>query len=146
MKVKGAGGTKGGIPSFFVGLGMMGIGFYLLLSKIILTSTFGMGHRLYHSRSVFGTSMDFSLTTGMILVPLIIGIGWIFYNSKSIWAWTLSGISLAAMIFGVITSLQLKMMPMNSFDFIMISILAFGGLGLFLRSLKDTDKADAVTE
>jgi len=142
MEFKGAGGSKGGISTFLVGLGMMGVGFYLLLSKIILTSSFGMGHRLYHSPAAFGTSMNLSLTTGMVLVPLIIGIGWIFYNSKSPWGWVLAIISLAAMIFGVISSLQIKMMPMNSFDFIMIAILAFGGLGLFLRSLKDKDKTE----
>lgn len=138
--IRGAGGTSGGVSSFLVGLGMMGIGFYLLLSKIILTSNFTMGTRLYHHPGLFGTSMNFSLTTGMILIPLIIGIGWIFYNAKSFWAWSLATISLGGMIFGVITSLKIKMMPMNSFDFIMISILAFGGLGLFLRSLKDNGK------
>ncbi len=137
---KGAGGTKGGVPSFFVGLGMMGIGFYLLLSKIILTSNFGMGYRLYHHANMLGSGMNFGITTGMILVPLIIAIGWIFYNAKSVWAWSLATISLGAMIFGVITSLKISMQPMNSFDFIMISILAFGGLGLLLRSLRDTSE------
>lgn len=136
-KISGAGGTKGGVSSFLVGVGMMGVGFYLLLSKIILTSNFGMGYRLYHHTGLFGTNMNLSLTTGMILIPMIIGIGWIFYNAKSFWAWALTAISLAGMIFGVISSLKIKMMPMNSFDFIIISILAFGGLGLFLRSLKE---------
>jgi len=142
-KVKGAGGTKGGIPSFFVGLGMMGIGFYLLLSKIILTSNFGMGYRLYHQANAFGSGMNFGITTGMILIPLIIAIGWIFYNAKSVWAWSLAVISLGAMIFGVISSLKISMQPMNSFDFIMIAILAFGGMGLLLRSLKNFDEQEA---
>lgn len=42
-KIKGAGGTEGGIRDFFLGLFMMGVGFYMLLNKIVITSGFGMG-------------------------------------------------------------------------------------------------------
>ena len=46
--MKGAGGTSGGIDSFFMGLIMMCIGFYMLLNSIIITSSFGSGSRLYN--------------------------------------------------------------------------------------------------
>lgn len=137
-KIKGAGGTEGGIRDFFLGLFMMGVGFYMLLNKIVITSGFGMGYSLYR----FGGagSSGFGLTTGMIFIPMIFGIVWIFYNAKSVWAWMLSLTSLGAMIFGVISSVKIRMTTMTSFDFIIILILAFGGIGLFLRSLKKIDK------
>lgn len=142
-KIVGAGGTEGGVRDFFIGLFMMGVGFYLLLNKIVITSGFGMGYSLYRYGG-YGTggAGAFSLTTGMIFIPMIIGIGWIFYNAKSIWGWTIAGISLAAMIFGVISSVKIKMLSMTSFDFIMIAILAFGGIGVFLRSLRKIDKTE----
>lgn len=133
--IEGPGGSKGGFGQFFAGLGMMGVGFYLLLSKIMVSSSFGMGHSLYRY-SHASSGMNLSVTTGTIFIPMIIGIMWIFYDAKSIWGWALSVISLAAMIFGVITSLKISMQHMTSFDLIVILVLAFGGAGLFARSLK----------
>lgn len=140
-EIKGAGGTEGGIRNFFLGIFMMGAGFYMLLSKIVVTSGFGMGYSLYRFGGA-GGSGGFGLTTGMIFIPLLFGIGWIFYNAKSVWAWMLTVTSLGAMIFGVISSLKIRMMPMNSFDFIVILVLAFGGIGLFLNSLKKIEKME----
>lgn len=134
--MRGAGGTDGGLISFFAGLGMMGTGFYMLLSKIMVSVNFGIGARLYHYKSA-GGGFSFGLTTGMIFIPMLLGIGMIFYNSKSIWGWALAGISLAAMVFGVISNTRISMQTMTSFDLIVILVLAFGGTGLFLRSLKE---------
>jgi hypothetical protein len=70
----GAGGTKGGIGQFFLGLAMFVAGGYLLLSSIIVTNDFSLGYGLFH----IGT---FSVTSGIILIPFMIGVGMIFYNS-----------------------------------------------------------------
>lgn len=136
---KGAGGTEGGIRDFFIGLMMAGVGFYMLLSKITVTSGFGMGRSLYRFGSNGGTG-GFGLTTGMIFIPMIIGIMWIFYNAKSIFAWLLASTSFAGMVFGVISSVTIRMTTMSSFDLIVILVLSFGGIGIFLRSLRKIDK------
>jgi len=81
----------------------------------------------------------FSVTGKMVMIPFIFGVGLIFYNSKNILGWVLSLGSLTALIFGVISSVRFSMRTMTSFDLIVIIILAFGGLGLFLRSLKSID-------
>ncbi len=44
--------------------------------------------------------------------------------------------SVTALIFGVISSIQFGFRNMSAFELIVILVLAFGGLGLFLRSLK----------
>lgn len=135
--MKGAGGTSGGFGQFFIGLIMMCGGFYMLLNAITVTSSFGMGMRLY-GFSAMGN--NFNITSGMIMIPFMFGVGLIFYNSKNILGWILSIGSIAGLIFGVISSIRFSFRTMTSFDLIVILVLAIGGLGLFLRSLKALDE------
>ena len=131
--MKGAGGTEGGAGQFLIGLVMMCSGFYMLFNAILVQSSFGMGMNLY-GFSMFGGSR--SITSGMVMVPFIFGIGIVFYNSKNPIGWLLAIGSLAALMFGVISSINFSMRSMSSFDLITILVLAIGGLGLFLRSLR----------
>ncbi|KAA1161156.1 hypothetical protein [Pseudoalteromonas fuliginea] len=133
--MKGAGGSSGGIGHFFISLIMMCGGFYMLLNAISVTSNFGLSSRIYSVNALGG----FGVTGDMVMIPFIFGVGLIFYNSKNILGWVLSLGSLTALIFGVISSVRFSMRTMTSFDLIVIIILAFGGLGLFLRSLKSID-------
>jgi hypothetical protein len=135
--MKGAGGTSGGLGQFFIGLIMMCGGFYLLLNAITVTSSFGMGMRLYGFAAMGG---NINITTGMIMIPFMFGVGIIFYNGRNWLGWVLTIGSISAMILGVISSIRFSMRTMTSFDLIVILVLAIGGLGLFLRSLKALDK------
>ena len=131
--MRGAGGTEGGAGQFFLGLIMMCGGFYLLLSSISVTSNFGFSMSLYRFSMWGGLH---SVTTGMVMIPFIFGVGFIFYNSKNIIGWVLAVGSLTALTFGVISSIQFRFQTMTAFELIVILVLAVGGLGLFLRSLK----------
>jgi hypothetical protein len=131
--MNGAGGSSGGIGSFFIGLLMMCGGFYMLLNAITVSSNFGLGSRFY-SVSAYGSNVG--ITGGMVLIPFIFGVGLIFYNSKNILGWLLSIGSLTALIFGVISTVRFSLRTMSSFDLIVILVLAVGGLGMFLRSLR----------
>ena len=126
----GAGGTPGGIGHFLIGFFMMSAGFYLLLSNIVVTNAWnGFSLGLYQ----LGT---FNVTSGAILIPIIIGIGCVFFNGRSILGWLLCGGGLAALIAGVIMSTHFHFKSISLFDLLVILILAFGGLGLILRSLR----------
>jgi len=127
--MQGAGGTSGGSGQFFLGLVMMCGGFYLLLNNVIVSSSFGLGSRM------FGIG-GFGITGGIILIPLIIGVAMIFYNSRNYLGWLIAVVSFFAMVFGVISSVSLDLRTMSAFSLITILVLAFGGLGLFLRSLR----------
>ncbi|WP_448554118.1 hypothetical protein [Thalassotalea montiporae] len=135
--MRGAGGTSGGLGQFFIGLIMMCGGFYMLLNAITVSSSFGMGMRLY-SFSAMGS--NYSVTSGMIMIPFMFGVGLIFYNGRNILGWILAIGSITGLIFGVISSLRFSFRTMSSFDLIVILVLAVGGLGLFLRSLKALDE------
>ena len=129
--MRGAGGTDGGLWSFFIGLIMMCSGFYMLLNAIVIRARFGFGQTVY---SVGG----FGITSGMIMIPFIFGIGLIFYNSKNMLGWVLTIGSVVSLIFGVISNIHFSMQRMSAFDLIVILVLAFGGLGLFLKSLRSS--------
>jgi hypothetical protein len=134
--MRGAGGTSGGLGQLFIGVIMLCGGFYLLLNAITVSTNFGMGTRLY-GFSAWGTNM--SLTSGMIMIPFMFGVGLIFYNSKNILGWLLTLGSVSALIFGVISSVRFSFKTMSAFELMVILVLAVGGLGLFLRSLKTID-------
>lgn len=133
---RGAGGTPGGVGQFFLGFIMMCAGFYMLFNAIVVTSRFGIGMRLF-GLSAFGYGVG--VTSGMVLVPFIFGVGLIFYNSRNPLGWLLAMGSLAALMFGVIASVNFHMRGMTAFELITILVLAIGGLGLFLRSLRNFD-------
>lgn len=133
--VKGAGGTSGGIGSFFMGILMMFSGFYMLLKAITVTSSFGFGIPLF-GLSAFGS--NFGVSGGMVMIPFMFGIGMIFFNAKNVIGWILAVGSLAALIVGVIASIHFNFVVMTGFDLIVMLVLAIGGLGLFLRSLRPT--------
>lgn len=135
----GAGGTEGGVIKFLAGLIMMIIGGYLLLNAIQVTSSFGMASRLY-GFNVMGSNVG--ITSGMIMIPFMIGVCIIFYDYKKLIGWILGCGSLLAMIVGVIASIKFTFRSMSSFDLIVILVLFVGGLGLFLNSLKPSSKAD----
>lgn len=136
--MRGAGGTSGGIGEFLLGFVMMCGGFYLLLQNITVRSHFGFGTALFRLGGAEGGGL--AVTTGMILVPLIIGVFLIFYNARNYIGWALAVASLSGMLFGVVSSLQINLRSMTAFELIAILVLAFGGLGLFLRSLRDAGR------
>jgi len=113
-------------------------GFYLLLNAITVSASFGMGMRLYGVSAMGG---NYSITSGMVMIPFMFGVGIIFYNSKNPLGWLLALGSITGLIFGVISSIRFSFRTMTSFDLIVILVLAMGGLGLFLRSLKKIDAA-----
>lgn len=128
---RGAGGTEGGIGTFVLGLVMACAGAFLLLRGIIVRPSFGMGMVAFRLGG-------FPVTTGVILVPFMLGVGGIFYDSRRYWGWAVAGLALLAMIVGVIANLNIQLVRMSLFDFLVILVLLVGGLGLLLRALRPT--------
>lgn len=135
MARRGAGGTAGGEGSFIIGFVMIVAGGYLLLSGITVRPSFGL-------RSVAFRLGAFNVTSGMVLVPFIFGVGMIFYNARNYIGWLLAAGSLSGLIFGVIANLNIQLRTMTAFDLIVILVLLVGGIGLFLRSLREYHRGD----
>lgn len=129
--MRGAGGTEGGAGRFFMGLLMMIVGGYLFLHNIQVSLGYGLGYQYF-------SAWGMGITSGMVLVPFMFGIGMIFYNASNILGWVLAVGSLAMLAFGVIAQTRFNLHNMTAFDLITILVLLVGGIGLFLSSLRSS--------
>jgi hypothetical protein len=79
-----------------------------------------------------------SVTGGMILIPFIFVLGIIFYDASKWHGWLLAGGSLLGLIVEAIASVRFSFQDMSAFDLIIILVLLFGGVGLVLRSVRES--------
>jgi len=120
--VRGAGGTNGGIGLFLIGLGMAVAGGWLLTNQVTVTSAFWQ----WGGYNTFGLS----------LIPLIVGIGFLFFNGRSIVGWLLTFCGAIIILAGIITNLEIYFRPTSLFNTVMMLALLAGGIGLVARSLR----------
>jgi len=118
----GAGGTSGGVGAFFGGAAMVVAGGYLLLTRVSVVS----GGFLVYGYNAFGLS----------LVPLLAGIGMLFYDGRSVAGWLLAAAGTVIILAGILSNLHLYFQPTSLFDTLMMLGLLAGGLGLVARSLQ----------
>ena len=119
---RGAGGTPGGVGQFFIGLTMAVVGIYLLLNQVQVTTSFWS----------FGRFGGF----GPTLLPLLVGVGFLFYNGKSIVGWILTLLGVAVIVAGILMNMDIYFRQTTLFNTIVMLGLVFGGLGLIARSLR----------
>ena len=75
----------------------------------------------------------FNLSSGTVIIPLIIGIIWYFYNPKSFMAKLVMGLSVVFIVVSIIMSVSLNFMATSMFDYILILGMAAAGVGLILK-------------
>ncbi len=120
--IRWAGGTPGGVGQFFLGLGMAVAGAYLLTNQVAVSS----GYWNFWGDHTFGLS----------LVPLILGIGLLFFNGRSILGWFLLCAGLIIVFAGILMNLQIYFRQTSLFNTLMMLVLLVGGIGLVARSLR----------
>lgn len=111
---------------FLGGLAMLIAGLFFFSQKVLVYSSF------------FSTGFSihgFHLKSGMVIVPLIIGIVWLFAAPKSLAAKLYMGAAALIIIASVIMTTDFHLMTMTLFDWILLLVLIFGGLGMILRVL-----------
>ncbi|HEX9867179.1 MAG TPA: hypothetical protein VGC99_01060 [Candidatus Tectomicrobia bacterium] len=118
----GAGGTPGGLAEFVIGLVMVAVGGYLVLNQVTVTTGFwGLwGYNAF----------------GLTLVPLLGGIGWLFFDGRSAFGWVLVILGAAIILAGVIANLHIYFRPTSLFNTLIMLGLLVGGLGVIARSLR----------
>jgi len=126
-RARGAGGTPGGIPTFFLGLALTVVGGYLILNQVQVTSSF----------SFFGLwGMNRQAGFGLTMLPLLIGIGVLFFDGKSKLGWVLGVGGFLTILAAVLMSLSIHWAPTSLFNTLLMFGLFAGGLGLVARSLR----------
>ena len=119
---QGAGGTPGGVGQFFVGLIMAGVGAYLILNQVQVTTSFWR----------FGQYGGFGLT----LLPLLAGVAFLFYNGRSVVGWLLTSVGAAIILANVLMNMDIYFRQTTLFNTLVMLGLLFAGLGLIARSLR----------
>lgn len=120
--LKNVGGTPGGLWKFLIGLAMAVAGGYMLISRVTVTSGFWN----WGGYNTFGLS----------LVPLIFGIGIVFFNGKSVIGWLLVFVGAVIIFAGIIMNLQIYFQPTTLFNTIVMLVLLAGGIGLVAKSVR----------
>lgn len=124
MDPRNAGGTPGGAGMFLIGLGMFVAGLYLLFQQIDV-------HGGYWR---FGMGNDRSF--GLTLVPLLVGVGFLFWNASSKVGWFLAGGGLLIVVAGIIANMQIHWRRTSLFNALVMLVLVAGGLGMMARALR----------
>ena len=119
---RGAGGTEGGVGMFVIGFLMAIAGGYLLTNQVTVTSGFWQlwGYNAF----------------GLSLLPLVVGIGFLFFDGSSIVGWVLTAAGALIVFLGILTNLNIYFRPTSLFNTILMLALLAGGIGLVARSLR----------
>ncbi len=123
---------KNPLGQFVIGMVMLVAGLYWFMSNVTVSTYFGfrfMGHHL---------------GGGLIVVPFIAGIIWLFLNVDSIGAKLLTGIGVLIILASIISNLQFMFRSASLYTYLVMLILIFGGGALvgqlLFRWPKDEDE------
>ncbi|MDE7282842.1 MAG: hypothetical protein K2N85_04555 [Lachnospiraceae bacterium] len=117
---------------FLGGLAMLIVGLYILAQKVMVSSSFLGGMRLG------GLSMN----NGMIIIPLIIGIIWMFASGGSFISKVFTGMSVLLIVAAIVISTNISLVHMSLYEWVIILVLIFGGVGILAKILLASRSAD----
>jgi hypothetical protein len=115
------GGTPGGLGEFLIGFVMTCVGAYLLTNQVTVAGSYW---------NFYGAG-----TFGITLLPMLFGIGMLFWSGRSVVGWLLTAGGALFILAGVIANLHIYFRPASLFDTIVMLILVVGGLGLIARAM-----------
>ena len=121
-RFEGPGGTRGGLGTFLIGLACSIMGGYLIMNQVQVTS----GYWQWWGQNTFG----------LTLIPLVIGIGLLFFNAKSVVGWIIAGASILIIFTGVLSNLVIYFRQTSLFNVLLMLTLFAGGLGLMARAFR----------
>lgn len=115
------GGTSGGLGEFLIGCAMVCVGGYLLTNQVSVVSSYW---------NFWGTS-----SFGITLIPMLFGIGILFWNGRSAIGWFLTVAGALFIVAGVIANMHIYFQQASLFNVLVMLVLLVGGLGLVARGL-----------
>jgi hypothetical protein len=125
MDIRNVGGTPGGTRTFFLGIVMILIGGYLLFDHVQVYGGF------WNWRGIGGYGQSFGIT----LIPMLLGIGILFVNGKSLIGRILTGAGALLIVVGIIANLDIHFQRTSLFNTLVMLVLLVGGIGLVVRSV-----------
>jgi hypothetical protein len=111
--------------NFFMGLGLLLTGLLMFFNHV------RVGTGFLNMLGLNGGGF------GLLLIPLMIGIGWICYDSKNKFSWLLTACSVGVIIFAVLSSLILSFPQTSLLGTVMLLLPLAAGSALLLKSIKN---------
>lgn len=121
-RLRDVGGTPGGLGDFLIGFAMACIGGYLLSNQVSVVGSYW---------SFYGAN-----TFGITLIPMLIGVGMLFFNGRNVIGWLLTVAGALFILAGVIANMHIYFQPTTLFNTLVMLVLLVGGLGLIARSIR----------
>lgn len=115
------------LASFLIGLVLLGAGIYWVLNSFVVSFSWG---------SLWGGfGMNASLATGLMLVPLLIGIGLLFFLDRKWIGWVVVAIGLLAILVTLLTSVRFRPITASLWQYVVMFGMIAAGCGLVARGL-----------
>lgn len=127
---------------FLGGLAMLVSGLYWLTTKVTVSSSF------------FGGAFSFggmNINSGLIVIPFIACIIWLFVDPDSFWAKICLGLSFVLIIAAIILNTQIHMRSTTLYEYLIMLVFIFGGSAMVLKVLcnpkyRDDDDSNSRSE
>lgn len=129
---RGAGGTPGGLGTFFAGLALAVAGAYWILNQVTVYGSF----QFFHFMGLGGGG-GFGLT----MVILLIGIAMLFFDGKSVAGWIVTGIGTVIILAAVLMNMTIAFQQTSLFNTLLMFGMLAAGLGMIARSLRSLPPA-----
>ena len=115
------------LASFLIGLVLLGAGIFWVLNSFVVSFSWG---------SLWGGfGMNTSLATGLMLVPLLIGIGLLFFLDRKWIGWVVTAIGLLAILVTLLTSVRFRPVSASLWQYVVMFGMIAAGCGLVARGL-----------
>jgi hypothetical protein len=131
MDIHNVGGTPGGMKTFFLGVIMAVVGGYLLMNQVTV-------HGGYWQLGFLG---GYGRSFGITLIPLLFGVGILFFDGRSFAGRLLTGIGALVILTGIIANMDIHYQRTSLFNTLVMLVLLVGGLGLILRSVLPMERS-----
>lgn len=109
---------------FFLGIILLGAGLFMLSKRVMV-----------HSNWYIWRIGSFDLSSGTVVIPLIIGIIWYFANPKSIASKIIITLGVIFIVATIIMSVRISFVTTSMFDYVLILGMAAAGSGLLLKNV-----------
>ena len=116
--------TENNFFQILIGIILLGAGLFMLSKRVMVHTSWYMWR--------FG---NFDLSSGTVVIPLLIGIIWFCFNTKSLPAKILITLSTIFIVVSIIMSVKITMMATSMFDFILTLGMVAAGAGMLLRGI-----------
>ena len=108
---------------FYMGILLIISGVFFLLSKAVVRSGF------------YGLSIGgLNISTGLVVIPLMIGIIWLVNNPKSLLARILTIAGSIFIVGSIIMNIRITFTTTSMFDYLIMMLLIAGGIGLIIKA------------